>query len=54
MPTSDVEDYRQNAARCEAHAGQLEAAGNVTLANLYREMAIHWRSLAEQVERNRF
>ena len=54
MSFSEEEEYRQNAERCEAQAEQLEGRGARTLAGLYREMANHWRRLAEQIKQSRF
>jgi len=54
MATSDADVYRQNAASCEARAEELAAAGNVLFADLYRRLAFQWRSMAEQVEQQRF
>jgi len=51
---SKDEEYRQNAKRCQTHAEHLDGMGAVTLAGLYRDMARHWRWLAEQAEQSRF
>jgi hypothetical protein len=48
VPMSKADEFRANAAECESNA---EAATDLQAQAFFREAAVEWRKLADQLER---